>query len=73
MITFNSVTLKNAQTEPQKNIIFFQPNNSYLESADKIKKKLEIKFYFFSYFPENYSRRVRKSTNKKFWPNMSMK
>ena len=26
---------------------------------------LEIKFYFFSYFPKNYSRRVRKSTNKK--------
>ena len=23
----NSVTLKNTQTEPQKNIIFFQPNN----------------------------------------------
>ena len=32
---------------------------------DKIKKIfLEIKFYFF-YFLENYSRRVRKSTNKK--------
>ena len=25
----------------------------------------EIKFYFIFYFPGNYSRRVRKSTNKK--------
>ena len=25
-ITFNSVILKNAQTDPQKSIIFFQPN-----------------------------------------------
>ena len=30
-ITFNSVTLKNTQTEPQKYIIFFQRNNKYLE------------------------------------------
>ena len=35
-ITFNSVTLKNAQTEPQKKI-FFHPNKLYLESVDKIK------------------------------------
>ena len=27
-ITFNSVTLKNAQTEPQKNIIFFIKTNN---------------------------------------------
>ena len=60
-ITFNSVTLKNTQREPQKYIIF-QQNKSYLESADKIKKILE--FFFFFYFLENYSRRVRKSTNK---------
>ena len=25
-------------------------------------------YFFFSYYPENYSRRVCKSTNKKFWP-----
>ena len=31
---------------------------------DKIKEKLENEVYFFSYFPENYSRRVCKSTNK---------
>ena len=31
--------------------IFFQPNNYYLESADKIKNFfLEIKFYFFPTF-----------------------
>ena len=37
-----------------------------LELADKIKKNfLEMKIYFFSYFLENYSRRVRISTNKK--------
>ena len=35
-ITFSSVTLKNAQTEPQKNNIFFQLNKSYLELGDKI-------------------------------------
>ena len=27
-ITFNSVTLKNTQTEPQKNIIFFNETNN---------------------------------------------
>ena len=33
---------------------------------DKIKKNfLEIIIFFFLYFMENYSRRVRKSTNKK--------
>ena len=49
-----------------KKNIFFNQTNNILESSDKIKKfVLEIKFYFFSYFPENYSRRVRKSTNKK--------
>ena len=36
--------------------------------ADKLKKIiLEIYFDFFFYFRENYSRRVRKSTNKKIW------
>ena len=35
--------------------------------------KKSFRNYFFSYFPENYSRRVRKSTNKKFWPNGHMK
>ena len=33
-ITFNSVTLKNTQAEPQK--YFFQRNKYYLESEDKI-------------------------------------
>ena len=32
---------------------------------DKIKKKLRNEILFFVYFPEYYSRRVRKSTNKK--------
>ena len=53
-ITFNCGTLKNTQTGPPKNIIIF--NEKCLESADKIKQMF--------FFPENYSRRVRKSTNK---------
>ena len=62
-ISFNSVTLKNTHlsTEPQKYIIFFNETN-------KIKSRrifLDIKFSLFFYFTENYSRRVRKSTNKK--------
>ena len=36
-INFNSVTLKNTQTEPRKCIIFFQQNKLYLELADKYK------------------------------------
>ena len=36
---------------------------------DKIIFFLEIKFYFFPAFRKNYRRRVRKSTNKKIWPN----
>ena len=31
VITFNSATLKNTQSEPQKYIIFFQRNKYYLE------------------------------------------
>ena len=62
--TFYSVTLKNTQTEFQK-IFFFQRNKKYLESEDKIKKIKKLNFIFFSCFLENYSRRVRKSTNKK--------
>ena len=48
-----------------KNILFFNKTNIYcLESADKIKKNyLEIIFFFFL---EDYSRRVLKSTNKKY-------
>ena len=56
-ITFNSVTLKNTQTEPQKYISF--------STFIKYKKKIEITFF---YFLENYSWRVRNSTNKNFWP-----
>ena len=32
------------------------------------KQNLKNIYIFFFYFPENYSRRFRKSTNKKFWP-----
>ena len=51
-ITFNSVTLKNAQKEPQKyTIFFFKETKCYLESVDKIRKIiLEIKFDFFFTF-----------------------
>ena len=55
-ITFNSVTLKNTQTEPQKQIIF--------SKRIKYKKNLEIKLDLFC-FPENYSMRVCKSTDRK--------
>ena len=34
-----------------------------------MKKKIVLEIIFF-YFPENYSRRVRKATNKKFWPKL---
>ena len=36
---------------------------------DKMIFFLEIKFYFFPAFRKNYWSRVRKSTNKKIWPN----
>ena len=37
-ITFNSVILKNAQTETSKKYFFFNQTNNILESADRIKK-----------------------------------
>ena len=37
-------------------------------SGQNIKVILEIKFYFLSTFQKNNSRRVCKSTYKKFWP-----
>ena len=61
-ITFNSLTLKNTQTEPQKYIIFSTKQIIFRVSGWNIKIILD----FFFYLLENYSRRVRKSTNKKF-------
>ena len=61
--SFNSVNLKNTQTEPQKYIIFFSTKQIIFRVGRNIKNYLEVNFFF--YFPENYSRRVRKSTNKK--------
>ena len=45
-ITFNSVSLKNTQTEHQKCIIF-KRNKKYLESSDKI-KKIFLDFFLLS-------------------------
>ena len=71
-ITFYSVTLKNTQTESQKNIIFFQRNKKYLESEDKIEENknnfLEIKFYFFPTFQKITVGGFVNQLIKKFWP-----
>ena len=64
-ITFYSVTLKNTQTEPQKNIkkyYFFLRNKKYLESAD-------IVFYFFPTFEKTTVGGFVNQIIKKFWPN----
>ena len=47
-------------------MVYFYKARMCSESADKVKKIKKNSFrIFFFYFPENYSRRVRKSTNKK--------
>ena len=51
--TFNSVTLKNTQTEPQKYIFFFK---------NRIKK---ITLEIFFYLPENNKRKVLNQIIKK--------
>ena len=56
-ITFNSATLKNTQTEPQRYIISFNETNDILSQWIKYKKN---KIFF--YFLEKYSGRICKST-----------
>ena len=48
-ITFNSVTLENTQTEPQKYIIFFNETNNILSRRIKL-KKIYLEMIFFSIF-----------------------
>ena len=66
-ITFNSVTLKKTQTEPQKYIIFFQLNKKYLESADKI-KKIFFEIILVSTFRKITVGGFVNQLIKKFWP-----
>ena len=46
-ISFNSVTLKNTQTEPQK-YFFFNKTNNIKSWRIKYKNTFRIKFYFYS-------------------------
>ena len=69
-ITFNSATLKNTQTEAKKLIIFFNNLTIYLESVDKIKIILEIKFYFLTTFRKITVGGVVNQLITKFWPNL---
>ena len=58
--------VKHSTTEPLRPLIFKETNNILIQRIEIGVKKmiLEIKFYFFIYFLQNYSRGVRKSTNK---------
>ena len=48
-----------------KKILFFSTKQLILRVGRQNKKIFRSQILFFSYFPENYSRRVCKSTNKK--------
>ena len=58
-ITSNSVTLKNTQTEPQK---YYFSTKQIIFRVAGLNKKIILDFF---YLPDNYSRRVCKSNNKK--------
>ena len=63
-ITFNSITLKSTQTEPIK-YFFFSAQQIIFRVGGYNKNDFKKKKFFYL---KNYSMRVRKSTNKKFWP-----
>ena len=66
-ITFNSVSLKNTQTEPQKNIIFLTKQIKFRVGGLN-KKKLEINFIFFPAFQKITVGGFVNQLIKKIWP-----
>ena len=63
-----TVSLSKMHRQNLKKILFFQKNKYFLESEDKIKIFLEIKFYFFPTFRKITIGGFVNQLIKKFWP-----
>ena len=65
-ISFNSVTLKSTQTEPQKYIIFFNETNDI--KSRRIEYKNNFRNYFFLSTLSKITVGGFVNLQKKFWP-----
>ena len=66
------MSLSKIHRQNLKNVLFFQQNKLYLESADKIKKNIEIKFYFFHTFRKIKVEGFVNQLIKKIWPKTTL-